>query len=286
MQHERGNWAGQRTVDSKWERYMQRDARLLFIGTLVDTHKWKLRTHSWPRKTSRCPCLLLRCHLYAWPLVPHSIWSAEIKMKISIPCPPPLEVRSQTFPRSISTVRTPQRWHAESERISERTLWESHSHTPHLQHLVIPCRLALGHDVPVVTVADETTICRHESHFALRQNREKTERRRRRPLIRPICSRIGLWRPTWKVAWYSPWKSLKVAPGGFVYRFNKASRRAVRCSDKVGALCITNDLFLQLRQLSALSLMELHSNQPCGETWKTEDSTLPRLPRMGVYFKY
>lgn len=42
--------------------------------------------------------------------------------------------------------------------------------THHLHHLAIPCCLALGLDVPVVTVGNETAICCQESHFALKQN--------------------------------------------------------------------------------------------------------------------
>jgi len=53
--------------------------------------------------------------------------------------------------------------------------WGRRQYVHHLQHLAIPCCLALGHNVPVVTVGDETAICCQKSHFALRQNGNKTE---------------------------------------------------------------------------------------------------------------
>lgn len=47
--------------------------------------------------------------------------------------------------------------------------------THHLHHLAIPCCLALGHNVPVVTVGNETAICCQESDFTLEQNKKKTQ---------------------------------------------------------------------------------------------------------------
>lgn len=61
--------------------------------------------------------------------------------------------------------------HASDERIQLQPCGIT-QFTPHLQHLPVPCCLAVGHNVPAVAVGDETAICSQESHFALRQNIE------------------------------------------------------------------------------------------------------------------
>lgn len=109
--------------------------------------------------------------------------------------------------------------------------------THHLHHLAIPCCLALGHDVPTVTVGDETAICCQESHFALRQNRKKN----RGGGSRLDRIAVGLVVVTgMKGCLIFDVKESQGCAGQVVYRFNKASRRAVRYCDKVDAFCIIN----------------------------------------------
>lgn len=86
----------------------------------------------------------------------------------------PVKRGHKHFPLPSPESRPPLRLQAQNERINMQPSGRTHF-THHLHHLVIPCCLALGHDVPTVTVGDETAICCQECHFALRQNREKAE---------------------------------------------------------------------------------------------------------------
>lgn len=171
------------------------------LETLI-SRRLGLLTRNWPRRTSHCLCPLQQGRLYSLSLALRLSWSVCYSERQKKSRDSALNTTSSHNLRRGRThpplhCETP---HASDERIQLQPCGIT-QFTPHLQHLPVPCCLAVGHNVPAVAVGDETAICSQESHFALRQNIENRGGSRleaQPPVInmkrpRSWCNRVSMW---------------------------------------------------------------------------------------------